>query len=405
MAFDHDITAGCWAVLGRRGDSAAMTKAKKLVNNQKAPWDTKTSDNIRAIHAVLNAAIWRDYKNAMLWFSRARDIGIGEGGPLYWPAGDVGYIIALTLLADEDGEAEISREGREYLSWCVDVMRKLSWTRPGAGYVGIGPGPKEWPSERNNWLGEEGYVAMPGARAVFSGHLHPNWYAEGPGTNVYQCLQGIEGRVLSGRYAEYKPGGSTWDSWPWLVAQIRGWIPASRDAQPTRLARAFRSNELTELLNGVEPGPYRLRFGLDVVRGDHWLLMAASHLTAAPKPPATWIEWADGECRIALPDGYRNYGNTGRGSIEWTRDYVWAEGRAAHDDETVTLRSKRHDRAGVREHWVLSPRATRWGLGALHPSEPRPEPEPPPDEDDDRRWYQEITDAIRDWWRSVRERF
>lgn len=33
-----------------------------------------------------------------------------------------------------------------------------------------------------------------------------------------------------------------------------------------------------------------------------------------------------------------------------------------------------------------------------------PPPEPPPDDDDDRRWYQEITDAIRDFFRSIRRR-
>lgn len=405
MGFDHDITAACWAVLGRRGDSAAMIKAKKLVNNQKAPWNTRTSDNIRAIHAVLNAAIWRDYKNAMLWFSRARDVGIGEGGPLYWPAGDVGYIIALTLLADEDGESEIGREGREYLAWCVDLMRKLEWRRPGRGYTSIGPGPKEWPSERNPWLGEEGYVCMPGARAAFSGHLRPNWYAEGPATNAYQWLTNTPGRVLSGRYGEYKPGGPTWSSWPWLVAQLARWIPASRDAQPKKLAKVFKTHHLNGMLEGVAPGSYKLRFELNVVRGDHWMLAAASHPTSGPKPPATWIEWSDGRCRMAFSDGYRNYGNRGRGTIEWTRDEVWAEGTAA--DIEVTLRSKRQDRAGVREHWVLAPKATKWKEGALHPSkpEPRPGPAPPPDEDDDRRWYQEITDAIRDFFRRLRRLF
>lgn len=404
MVSAHDITAGCWAVLGRRGVPGAMDKAKNLVNHQRAPWNTRTSDNIRAIQAFLNASIWRDYGNAKKWFKRAREVGIGEGGPLYFPAGDVGYAIALTLIAREDGKVELYRQGQEYLSWCVDLMRKISWHRPGAGYVSIGPGPKEWPSERKPRLGEEGYVCMPGARAAFSGHLRPNWYAEGPGTNVFQWLTGTPDRALSGRYGEYRPGGPTWSSWPWLVAQLQRWIPADRGAQPTRLGRAFRRRDLTDLLEDVEPGLYRLRFGLDVVRGDHWLLVAASHPTAGPKPPATWIEWTDGEVRLAFPDGYQNYGNEGRGTIEWTRDEVWAEGVA----DGTTLKSKRHDRAGVREHWVLDPRVTLWRTGELHPREPvpvPPPPAPPPDEDDDRRWYKRIADAIRELWRRVRRWF
>lgn len=406
MTADHDITPACWGILGRRGDSGAMIRAKRLMDERPAPWNTRTSDNIRCIQAVLNAVVWRDYENASLWFKRARDVGIGEGGGLYWPAGDVGYAIALTLMAKEDGKEGIYRQGREYLSWCADVMSMLATSRPEAGYVGIGPRGNQ-PSRRNPWLGDQGYVCMPGSRAAFSGHLQPNWYAEGPATNVYQWLMDIPGRDLSGRYQAYAPGESTWSSWPWLVAQIRGWLPAKRDPQPKTLRKVFRRNNLFGLIANVEPGPYRLRFGLDVVRADSWQLVAASHPTAGPKPPATWIEFTKTLYRIAFPDGYRNYGNDGRGKIQWDSKHVWASGVSTSNGSQ--LLSARHEREQVKEHWVLAPKATQWKKGALHPREadpvpPEPDPDPKPEPDDDRDWYEKITDSIRDFFRWIRRK-
>lgn len=405
MAGEHDITPACFGILGRRGDTAAMTKAKKLMGGHPTPWNTKTSDNIRCIQAVCNAVVWRDYENAEKWFERAREVGIGEGGGLYWPAGDVGYAIALTLSALDDGHDNLYQQGREYLSWCVDLMRRIVVPRRPSAIIGIGRDGKEYPGEGSIRGGPEGHVYMPGPRAAF-GSVRPGWYLEGPATNVYQWLAGVPHREINPRYANYAPGGPTWDSWPWLVAQLRRLTPASRDPKPTLLSRVFRRSDLTDLIAGVEPGPYKLRYGLNIVRSDFWMMVAASHPTSGPKPPATWIEWTkgNGRVRIAYPDGYRNYGNRGRGTIEWTRDEVWAEG----ESEGVILKSKRRERSQVREHWVLAPRATGWKEGALHPRQPAPvppPPAPPPGEDEDRNIFDRIGDALSRLWQWLEARF
>lgn len=390
MAVDHDITPACFGALGRRGDAAAMTKSKKLMGGQPSG-GVKSSDNIEMIHAVSDSVVFKDYRAAKKWFAHMRDPGIGEGGPLYFPAGDVGYVAALATVAEEDGALDVYDDATDYLAWAVNVLDIIAVPKRPSSQLHHFPN-LVGGSDRPIIGGPGKNPYMPGPRAAF-GH-DGGWYAEGIAASIYSWLLDNPDRQLANRFQQYEPGGPTWDSWAWLIATLRGWIPASRDRQPTRLRRAFTRKSLNDLIDGLSPeGEYQLRFGLDVVRGDHYLLVAVSHPTSQPKAVAATMWWSDADNTVhfAYPDGKVNYQVDAKGFIRWDNDEVWAdaEGKDA-DGDFNQIRSKRFDRGGVSSHLVLRPRTKRWVEGDLHPNEPvpaPPPPSPPPDDDDDMDWY------------------
>lgn len=408
MGVDHDITPACFGALGRRGDAAAMTKARKLMGGAPSG-GVKSSDNIEMIHAVCDAVVWRDYRAAKKWFDHMRDPGIGEGGPLYFPAGDVGYVVALATVAEEDGALDVYDDATDYLAWAAHVL----------DVIAVPKRPSKQRHHFPNITGENdrsivgGPVKnphMPGPRAAFG--IDGGWYAEGIAASIYDWLLDNPDRQLANRFQQYEPGGPTWDSWAWLISTLRGWIPASRDRQPTRLRKAFTRQHLNDLIDGLEPeGAYQSRFGLDVVRGDHYLLVAVSHPTSQPKAVAATMWWSDADNTVhfAYPDGKVNYQVDAKGFLAFDDRHVWADATGKDADGVFNrISSPKFRRAGVRSHLVLRPRTKRWVEGVMHPREPvpaPPPPAPPPDEDDDRDIFDRIGDALSRLWHWLEARF
>lgn len=380
----HDATPAAWGCLGRRGEAGAMQKAKRMMKWKPTPPGIKHgSENHHLIQALINAVVFSDYRVAEEWFALVRKHGIGEGGSLYFPSGDCGYVLPLIRAAEMDGQDGIAQKGREYLSRVVEWMEPMAITGKIDEVVTWLPSGQH-PSDRNYLpTGPEGHVFFPGSRALF-GHEPPGsgWYMSGPATVLYQWLTGAPGRSLPGRYASYGPDShmNTWDSWPWMAAMIYGLIPAKSTAQPQAMAQAFRNDtiSLVGLLEDVNPGPYKLKFGMEAIRfANGSMLCTASHRTAGPKPPVNWVEYhaPSNTVRMAAPDGLIAYGATGRGEMEWSNVKVWAR---ATSDTGVVMVSRQFRREDVLSHWVLQAKSSgSWKAGKLHPKSETPVPPGP----------------------------
>lgn len=405
----HDATPAAWGCLGRRGDGEAMANARRMMKGEPTPAGIKHgSENHHLIQALINAVVFSDYKVAEEWLELVRRKGIGEGGALYFPAGDCGYVMPLVRAAEMDGRGDIVQQGREYLARVVEWMEKLEIGGTVSEIVTWLPSVKH-PGDRQYQHPEPGgHVFFPGSRALF-GHNPPGsgWYNEGISTLLYRWLVGQPKRSLPSRFSGYAPGDSTWDSFPWMTAMIYGMIPAKATAQLKTLSKAYRNNDLVDLVEGVEPGPYKLEFGMEVVRtvyGD--VLHTASHNTASPKPPVNWVEYRASKKRVTLtaPDGLITYGSTGRGSIEWAGGKVWAR---AENDKGEVMVSRKYPINDVREHWVLPAKSAGvWRKGKLHPREPvpaPPPPEPPGEENpcEGKSGLSKLWCEIREWLREV----
>lgn len=377
----HDATPAAWGCLGRRGDNAAMQKARRMMKGKPTPGGIKHgSENHHLIQALINAVVFIDYKVAEEWFALVRKHGIGEGGSLYFPSGDCGYVLPLIRAAEMDGRDDIAQQGREYLARVVEWMEPMALPGGIDEVVTWLPSGKH-PSDRNYLpTGPEGHVFFPGSRALF-GHEPPGsgWYMSGPATVLYQWLTGTPGRSLPGRYASYRPDShmNTWDSWPWMAAMIYGLIPAKSTAQPQTLAKAFRTMDAVDITE-TEPGPYKLKFGMEVLRfANGSMLCTASHRTAGPKPPVNWVEYhaASNTVRMAAPDGLIAYGAKGVGSIERKGDAVFARAKSGG----VVMDSRSFPTDSVTGHWVLKAKsAGPWKTGKLHPKSETPVPPVPP---------------------------
>src|SRR5690606_25662790 len=122
----YDITPACLAALGRRGDAQAMRDAQaRMGGGPEPPHGVWGSPNHWLLSATCNVVVWRDYGLAEGWLDMARTTGVGEGGPLYWPAGDVAPMIAIALCAEADGRQGIARQAWEYLAWVRGAMLEL----------------------------------------------------------------------------------------------------------------------------------------------------------------------------------------------------------------------------------------------------------------------------------------
>lgn len=386
----HDATPAAFGALGRRGDQAAKQKARRMMHAGPEP-DHKPfgSSNHHKIQALNNAVVYGSYDLALSWHKNMRKHGLAEGGPLYGCAGNFGYSAALLACALRDGRDDIAELEREALAWYRDYAREIAIDRP-RSITAILPDGKTDSDNRMIQGGPEGQVFMGGSRAAFSGI---GWYYEAQATNLYQWLVDTSGRELSPRLAGYEPRNVTncWDSWVWIAAMLLDLIPAKASAQPQTLARAFRTTSLPELFDGIgAAGPLKCKWRTEVIRfSDGSAFWTTDRKTASPKPPASVIEYgANGSLKIYIPDGYKNYGCTGRGSVEWSNRNVW--GVAVADGEQpdrTTVRS----RSEIVSHRVYPARGKGWRDGRFHPKEtpvppgPGPEPEKP---DDDESWLE-----------------
>jgi hypothetical protein len=395
----HDINPASWGILARRGVPGAKEKSRQYSKSVE-PSRKYGSTNHHLIQAVINIACHSHYALLEEYLTNMRKYGMGEGGSLYGPTGNFGYMVVATELAKLDGKEQIAKAGQEFLARAVEWMEPLAIDKPPTRIGAVLPSGERWDSRKYQGKGT-GHVFLPGSRALF-GHTPPGtgWYAEATATIVYQWLTNAKNRSLPIRFANYAPPSddeNTWDAWAWQVAQVAGWIPASAKKQPTLLAAAFRKNVID--LAGASPGPYRLRFGMEAVRlADGSLLHTASHKTASPKPPVNWVEYyaPTGTLRVCAPDGLRTYGSTGRGEIKSNIKQVWAWAKA---DDSVAFESKKYRKAKVVSHLVLPAKSNKsWVAGALNPAPtpvppppvptpPTPPPPPPPPDDDDCEWW------------------
>lgn len=389
----HDATPAAYGCLGRRGDNASMQKARRMMKGKPTPPGIRHgSPNHHLIQALINAVVFSDYVVADEYLKLIRKHGIGEGGSNYFPSGCCGYMLPLIRAAELDGRDSIAQQGREFMARVLEWMEPMTIDRPPSRVISWLPSGEHVVARGYQPTGQGGHVFFPGSRALYHPPDGAGWYAEAPATVLYQWLTGAPGRSLPGRYASYVPKGvdGVWDSWPWMVATIYGLIPAKATPQPHTLAKAFRTKTLPSVL-ADDPGPYKLKFGMQVVRlRNGSMLCTASHRTAGPKPPVNFVEYHEpsGGVRLAAPDGLIAYGATGKGSIEWTGTEVWA--RAENDKGTV-MPSRRYKRSDVVSHQVMPPKSSGpWQEGKLHPKTEEPEPPRPGPEtpgDDEPSWW------------------
>lgn len=404
----HDSTPAAYGALGRRGDQQARRKARAMMHAGPEP-DHKPfgSSNHHQIQALNNAVVFGDYALAKSWHKNMRKHGLGEGGPLYGPAGNFGYSAALLACALRDDRDDIVKLERESLAWYREYAREIAIHRP-RSITAILPDGKTDSDKRTIQGGPKGQVFMGGSRAAFSGI---GWYYEAQATNLYQWLADTPGSELSPRLAGYEPRNVTncWDSWAWTTAMLLGLIPAESSSQPENLANAFRMNDLGGHLDGVEAGPLKCKWRTEVIRfSDGSAFWTTDRKTASPKPPASVIEYgANGALKIYIPDGYKNYGCTGRGSVMYDTRNVWA--KAVADGERVVITTVR-PRSEIISHRVYPARGKGWQDGKLHPKSetpapPSPGPEPEPPEEDpcegkgglSRIWCR-IVEEIKEWF-------
>lgn len=407
----YDTAPAAWAALGRRGDKAAMDKAKRL-SKSPAPDDFKSgSTNHEKVQALINATVWKSYGLALTWHERMRKHGLGEGGPLYGPAGNFGYSAALLACALRDGREDVVRLERETLAWYRDYCSEIAVPRPGS-IVAILKDGKPDSDARSVQGGPNGHVFMGGSRAAFSGI---GWYYEAQATNLYQWLANTPGRALSARLAKYTPTAKmAWESWPWLTAMLLDLIQVKADAQPRSLSAAFRAADLGRRLEIDGAGPLKCKWRTEVVRfQDGSAFWTTDRATASPKPPASVIEYTAGQgLKIYIPDGYRNEGCTGKGTIEYTGANVWAEAVADGQRPVKTLV---RPRSTIISHRVYPAKGIVWQDGKLHPRveppAPPPGPGPNPSEPpngsprDDRDWHDYPGLWLTKLWRWIEARF
>lgn len=406
---EHIITPAAYGILGRKGVPGAFAKARKMMEGEPTPDRAKwSSDNWHLIQAANNALVFGDYGLAYSWLENAQTIGIREGGPLYFPAGDIMPWVSIIWAADRDKEYKLMRQGTEFLSWIYRLLSPMTIPRPNKITVWVPNGKKSF--EPNTRGGN--HVFFPGPRAIFK---NPDtngggWYAENPATLMMQFWNDDRGRLLPDRYARYSPGeGGTWDAGPWMIATAMNWIPARLSPQPTRLKKAFATSRLGTPAAHVTM-PFRLRYGMGVVRMENGsLLVTASHSTAGPKPPVTWSAYdaVRNEIVLAVPDGmggFRAEDRTGKGRIVVDGDYVFAEGTT---DDGVRMISDPYFVTKVASDLRRKPRkAGRWIEGPLHPqeSEPPPEEEEEKPDNDDRDWYDYPGIWLTKLWRWLEDR-
>lgn len=401
----HDSTPAAWGALGRRGDGQSRRKAKHMMHAGPEP-DHKPfgSSNHHKIQALNNAVVFGDYRLAKSWHKNMRKYGLGEAGPLYGPAGNFGYSAALLACAMRDGRDDIVDLERGALAWYRDYAREISIDRP-RSITAILPDGRTDSDNRAIQGGPEGQVFMGGSRAAFSGI---GWYYEAQATNLYQWIVGTQGRELSPRLAHYGPRNvnNCWDSWAWITAMLLGLIQAKSSEQPQTLSKAFRSSTLGSRLNTFVAGPLKCKWRTEVVRfRDGSAFWTTDRTTAAPKPPASVVEHTrGGGLRIFIPDGYKNYGCTGRGSVHFDDYKVWAEAVA---DGKQPARTFVRPRSEIISHRVYPARGTGWQEGKLHPKSdpPGPGPELEPPDDDDRDWYDYPGLWLTKLWRWLERRF